>query len=68
MLQILGVQGEAVILYREPWTTQEMWYHRLHFTPFRIPLGVHSSSAVRKAGKVRNYRLQTHFAILFMQL
>jgi len=26
MLQILGVEGEAVVLYREPSTTKEMRY------------------------------------------
>jgi len=29
MPQILGVVGEAVVLYREPSTTQEMQYPRL---------------------------------------
>jgi len=29
MLQILGVEGEAVVLYREPSTTKEMRYPRL---------------------------------------
>jgi hypothetical protein len=29
MPQILGVEGEAVVLYREPSTTQEMRYPRL---------------------------------------
>jgi len=29
MPQIQDVEGEAVVLYREPSTTQEMWYHRL---------------------------------------
>jgi len=29
MPQVLGVEGEAVALYREPSTTQEMWYPRL---------------------------------------
>jgi len=29
MPQIQGVEGEAVALYREPLTTQGMWYHRL---------------------------------------
>jgi len=29
MLQICGVKGEAVVLYREPLTTKEMWYPRL---------------------------------------
>jgi len=28
MPQILGVVGDAVVLYREPSTTQEMWYPR----------------------------------------
>ena len=27
--QICGVKGEAVVLYREPLTTKEMWYPRL---------------------------------------
>jgi len=29
MLQIQGVEGEAVVIYRELSTTQEMRYHRL---------------------------------------
>jgi hypothetical protein len=29
MPQIQGVKGEAVVLYREPLTTQEMWDYRL---------------------------------------
>jgi len=29
MPQIQGVEGEAVVIYREPSTTQEMRYHRL---------------------------------------
>jgi hypothetical protein len=29
MLQIQGVEGEAVVCYREPLTTQEMQYPRL---------------------------------------
>ena len=29
MLQIQGVKGEAVVIYREPLTTQEMRYPRL---------------------------------------
>jgi hypothetical protein len=29
MLQIQDVEGEAVVSYREPVTTQEMLYHRL---------------------------------------
>jgi hypothetical protein len=29
MLQIQGVEGEAVVCYCEPLTTQEMGYHRL---------------------------------------
>ena len=28
MTQICGVKGEAVVLYREPLTTKEMWYPR----------------------------------------
>jgi hypothetical protein len=28
MLQIQGVEGEAVVIYREPSTTKEMRYHR----------------------------------------
>jgi len=29
MPQICGVKGEAVVLYRDPLTTKEMWYPRL---------------------------------------
>ena len=29
MPQVQGVEGEAVVIYREPSTTQEMLYHRL---------------------------------------
>jgi hypothetical protein len=29
MPQVQGVEGEAVVIYREPSTTQEMWYNRL---------------------------------------
>jgi hypothetical protein len=29
VLQIQGVKGEAVVSYRKPLTTQEMWYPRL---------------------------------------
>jgi hypothetical protein len=29
MPQVQGVKGEAVVVYREPFTTQEMRYHRL---------------------------------------
>jgi hypothetical protein len=29
LLQILGVEGEAVVIYREPPTTKEMRYPRL---------------------------------------
>jgi len=28
MLQLLGAKGEAVVLYRKPLTTTEMWYPR----------------------------------------
>jgi len=29
MLQLSGGKGEAVVLYRKPLTTPEMWYPRL---------------------------------------
>jgi len=29
MPQIQGVMGEAVVVYRKPMTTKEMWYYRL---------------------------------------
>ena len=29
VLQIQGVKGEAVVIYAEPFTTQQMRYHRL---------------------------------------
>jgi hypothetical protein len=29
MLQIQGAKGEAVLIYREPLATKEMWCHRL---------------------------------------
>jgi hypothetical protein len=29
MPQVQGVEGEAVVIYREPLTTREMRYHRL---------------------------------------
>ena len=59
MPQILGVEGEAVVLYREPSTTQEMRYPRLScrvnkmavFPVFRSSPVVDSS----KAWKIKEY-------------
>jgi hypothetical protein len=56
MPQILGVEGEAVVLYREPSTTQEMRYPRLSrrvnkmglfFPAFRMSPVVDSTKALK---------------------
>ncbi len=55
MPQILGVEGEAVVLYREPSTMQEMRYPRLSrrvnkmavFPAFTMPPVVDSTKTLK---------------------
>jgi len=76
MPQILGVEGEAVVLYREPSTTQEMRYPRLSrrvnkmavFACFRDATWSGFQRSIQNGEKGYSCCFLTHFAILFMQL
>jgi hypothetical protein len=71
-----GVKGEAVVVYADPLTTQQMLYHRLSrrvnnmavFLVFWISLAVNSSKLLKKATKKHYHRFSGPFAMLFMQL
>jgi hypothetical protein len=71
-----GVKGEAVIVYADPLTTQQMLYHRLSrrvnnmavFLVFWIPLAVHSTKLLKKTEKKGYCYFFEPFAMLFMQL
>ena len=62
MLQIQGVEGEAVVIYCEPLATPEMRHPRLShwannmavFTIFMMSLGVNSIKAKKKFGTAEN--------------
>ncbi len=59
VLQMQGVKGEAVVVYADPLTTQQMLYHRLSrrvnnmagFQISWISLGVHSTKSLKKTAK-----------------
>ncbi len=61
VLQMQGVEGEAVAVYADPLTTQQMLYHRLSrrvnnmavFLVFQISLAVHSTKSFKKGRKER---------------
>ncbi|MBE9581012.1 MAG: hypothetical protein IMF18_05275, partial [Proteobacteria bacterium] len=68
--------GEAVVVYADPLTTQQMLYHRLSrrvnnvavFLVFWISLAVHSTKPLKKTAKKGYYCFCEPFAMLFMQL
>ena len=70
-----GVEGEAVVVYADPLTTQQMLYHRLSrrvnnmavFVVFWISLAVHSTKSYKKTAKKGYCCLLEPFAMLFMQ-
>jgi len=76
MLQIQGVEGEAVVIYRQLSTTQEMRYHRLSqrvnnmavFLVFWISLIMHSTKAPKKIADRGHSYFLGRFAMLFIQL
>ena len=71
-----GVKGEAVVVYADPLTTQQMLYHRLSrrvnnmavFPVFWISLAVHSTKSLKKTAKKGYCCFFEPFAMLFMQL
>ncbi len=71
-----GVKGEAVVVYADPLTTQQMLYHRLSrrvnnmavFLVFWISLAVHSTKSLKKTAKKGCCCFFEPFAMLFMQL
>ena len=71
-----GVKGEAVVVYTDPLTTQQMLYHRLSqrvnnmavLLVSWISLAVHSTKILKKTAKKGYCCLFEHFAMLFMQL
>ena len=76
MPQILGVEGEAVVLYREPSTTQEMRYPRLSLRVNKMAVflcfqdatcsGFQHSIKNNEIACICNFL--AYVAILFMQL
>ena len=76
MPQILGVEGEAVVLYREPSTTQEMRYPRLSrgvnkiavFCCFQDATSSGFHQTVKNEEIACICSVKPNFAILFMQL
>jgi len=73
---IRRAQGEAVVVYADPLTTQQMLYHRLsrrvnNLAIFSIPwisFVVNSSKLLKKAAKKDYHCFSEPFAMLFMQL
>jgi hypothetical protein len=76
VLQMQGVKGEAVVVYADPLTTQQVLYHRLSrrvnnmavFLGFWISLVAHSAKSLKKTPKKGYCCFFEHFAMLFMQL
>ena len=76
MPQILGVEGEAVVLYREPSTTQEMRYPRLSrrvnkmalFLCFQDATCSGFEDSIKNNEIARICSFLAYVAILFMQL
>jgi hypothetical protein len=71
-----GVKGEAVVVYANPLTTQQMRYHRLSrrvnnmaaFLVFLISLAVHSTILYKMTATKGHDCFFGPFAMLFMQL
>jgi hypothetical protein len=71
-----GVKGEAVVVYADPLTTQQMLYHRLSrrvnnmvvFLVLWISLAVHSTKSLKKTAKKGYCCFFEPFPMLFMQL
>ena len=71
-----GVKGEAVVVYADPLTTQQMLYHRLSqwvnnmavFPLFCISFAVHSTKSLKKTAKKGYCCFFEPFAMLFMKL
>jgi hypothetical protein len=66
MLQVQGVEGEAVVCYAEPLTTQEMRYHRLsrrvnNMASFSLFVDVTRSEFAKIAQERRKVRLSLLF-------
>jgi hypothetical protein len=66
MPQVQGVEGEAVVCYAEPLTTQEMRYHRLsrrvnNMASFWLFVDVTPSEFAKIARERRNVRLSLLF-------
>jgi hypothetical protein len=64
MPQIQGVEGEAVVCYAEPLTTQEMRYHRLsqrvnNLAGFSLFVDITPSEFAKIAQERRNARLSS---------
>ncbi|MBW2194078.1 MAG: hypothetical protein JRF37_00500 [Deltaproteobacteria bacterium] len=71
-----GVKGEAVVVYADPLTTQQMLYHRLSRRVnnmavslfFWISPAVHSTQPLKKTAKEGCCCFFKPFAMLLMQL
>jgi hypothetical protein len=66
MPEVQGVEGEAVVCYAEPLTTQEMRYHRLsqrvnNMAGFSLFVDVTRSEFAKIARERRNVRLSLLF-------
>ena len=76
VLQMQDVKVEAVVVYADPLTTQQMRYHRLSrrvnnmaaFLVFWISLIVNSTKALKKTAEEDHCCFLEHFAMLFIQL
>ena len=76
VLQMQDVKVEAVVVYAEALTTQQMLYHRLSrrvnnmaaFLVFWISLIVNSTKALKKTVEEDHCCFLEHFAMLFIQL
>jgi hypothetical protein len=76
VLQMQGVKGEAVVVYADPLTTQQMLYHRLSrrvnnmavFLVFWISPAVNSTKSFKYLAEKGYCWFLEPFAMLFMQL
>jgi hypothetical protein len=70
-----GVKGEAVVVYADPLTTQQMLYRRLSrrvnnmavYLVFWISFAVHSTKSLKKTATKRYCCFFEPFAMFFMQ-
>jgi hypothetical protein len=76
VLQMQGAKGEAVVVYADPLTTQQILYHRLSrrvnnmavLGVLWISLAVYSTKPLKKTAKEGYCYFFEPFAMLFMQL